>query len=533
MAYIRCNTNPRRFLLVTLQQNGIEDFDTLDATVEEEKPLPQPIEAAPDDDTEDQASNKKAAALPEYNLETHADFERNQEAADWLTSNPNAYNIRSYEDTLTAADAPAGSPDMSDAMDHSERNGKNIKLRKPELHKHHQAYRASEEKSSDKGLYDDEMLYSFGDLNLKDAEGDATNSVEYTNGRNEDSYGGSNVEDSPKDWSQDPMHDDSDAAATYGDEIGDHVEEDTDTIKITAPSSQKNGERHRTEGGKITKEKDSKGEQEASPLHHKTRRRPNVLRHGKFEKAHEHGSDKTVGYDGVSGDHQLNIEVDSKTKTVHLGNMTIHISVADHLKDREESEEGSGTAGQNMEPARDEKTNGDASKPRKDGAQSSTSISSGGTTHSVRQQPLRGVPKEAPDKTKLQYNNSNIAAKSKSGTVDSTNELKELSEELKSMEELMAIFQKNNAAKTKENTPSPAEGEEKKERSERERQRLSPVEQEESATKRKQESRPDTRGKYLISTHYAAVRLRTPVETANHPLFFFHFRSVVFYHYCS
>lgn len=37
--------------------------------------------------------------MPEYHLDTKADFERNQEAIDWLMKDPNEYNVKSYVDS--------------------------------------------------------------------------------------------------------------------------------------------------------------------------------------------------------------------------------------------------------------------------------------------------------------------------------------------------------------------------------------------------------------------------------------------------
>ncbi|XP_032229791.2 uncharacterized protein LOC5505573 isoform X2 [Nematostella vectensis] len=110
-----------------LQQNGIEDMFPLDATVElgHRKRLPRPIEA-----TEVKTAEKDAFGdsnddeeymkdMPEYNVETKADYKGNEEAAEWLMNNPNKFNVMPEEDSkgLVSEDDLAKQGAMSDEAD--------------------------------------------------------------------------------------------------------------------------------------------------------------------------------------------------------------------------------------------------------------------------------------------------------------------------------------------------------------------------------------------------------------------------------
>lgn len=94
-----------------LQENGIDDPYPLDATIEYEhnKKLPKPIiatETNPKDKSsfnyEDPEDTRYGSNdMPEYDVETKADFKANQEAADWLMHDPNKFNVMPDEDTKT------------------------------------------------------------------------------------------------------------------------------------------------------------------------------------------------------------------------------------------------------------------------------------------------------------------------------------------------------------------------------------------------------------------------------------------------
>jgi hypothetical protein len=108
-----------------LEQNGIEDPYPLDATIEYEdkKILPKPIIATENnvqdkssftyEDPDDQRYDSND--MPEYGVETKADFKGNQEAADWLMHDPNKFNIMPDEDTKTLfSDGQDSSKESSD-----------------------------------------------------------------------------------------------------------------------------------------------------------------------------------------------------------------------------------------------------------------------------------------------------------------------------------------------------------------------------------------------------------------------------------
>lgn len=92
-----------------LQENGIEDFRPLDVSMETEG---YPYEGEKYKNGNDQLSvsdsNKDEEYglrdMPEYNVETKADFKGNQEAIDWLMKDPNDFNVKSFEDSSELGD---------------------------------------------------------------------------------------------------------------------------------------------------------------------------------------------------------------------------------------------------------------------------------------------------------------------------------------------------------------------------------------------------------------------------------------------
>ncbi|KAK3734432.1 hypothetical protein QZH41_019758, partial [Actinostola sp. cb2023] len=93
-----------------LQQTGIEDPYPLDATIEYEsrKKLPTPIVATENDPSEKEPTFNYedpedtryiTNEMPEYSLETKADFKGNEEAAEWLMHDPNRFNVMPDDDT--------------------------------------------------------------------------------------------------------------------------------------------------------------------------------------------------------------------------------------------------------------------------------------------------------------------------------------------------------------------------------------------------------------------------------------------------
>ncbi|KAL9983266.1 hypothetical protein ACROYT_G005412 [Oculina patagonica] len=93
-----------------LQENGIEDFHPLDVSLDTED---DPYEGEKYKNGIDQISvsdsNQKDGGyglrdMPEYNVETKADFKGNQEAIDWLMKDPNDFNVKSFEDSSVLGD---------------------------------------------------------------------------------------------------------------------------------------------------------------------------------------------------------------------------------------------------------------------------------------------------------------------------------------------------------------------------------------------------------------------------------------------
>ena len=93
-----------------LQKNGIEDFRPLDVTMDtDEDPSDnQQYENEIDQFSVSDNSNKNRdydlKSMPEYNLETKADFKANQEVIDWMMKDPNDFNVKSYEDSSVLED---------------------------------------------------------------------------------------------------------------------------------------------------------------------------------------------------------------------------------------------------------------------------------------------------------------------------------------------------------------------------------------------------------------------------------------------
>ena len=92
-----------------LQENGIEDFRPLDVSLETDE---DQYEGEKYKNGVDQISLSDSSKdggydlrdMPEYNLETKADFKGNQEAIDWLMKDPNDYNVKSFEDSSVLGD---------------------------------------------------------------------------------------------------------------------------------------------------------------------------------------------------------------------------------------------------------------------------------------------------------------------------------------------------------------------------------------------------------------------------------------------
>ena len=93
-----------------LQENGIEDFRPLDGSLETDG---DQYEGEKYRNGEDQISVSDSSKdggydlrdMPEYNVETKADFKGNQEAIDWLIKDPNDFNVKSFEDSSVLGDA--------------------------------------------------------------------------------------------------------------------------------------------------------------------------------------------------------------------------------------------------------------------------------------------------------------------------------------------------------------------------------------------------------------------------------------------
>lgn len=87
-----------------LQENGIEDFRPLDVSLEAdgdqyegEKYKNGVDQISLSDSSKDGGYDLRD--MPEYNVETKADFKGNQEAIDWLMKDPNDFNVKSFEDS--------------------------------------------------------------------------------------------------------------------------------------------------------------------------------------------------------------------------------------------------------------------------------------------------------------------------------------------------------------------------------------------------------------------------------------------------
>ena len=115
-----------------LQENGIEDFRPLDVSLETEE---DPYEGEKYTNGNDQISvsdsNKDegygSRDMPEYNVETKADFKGNQEAIDWLMKDPNDFNVKSFEDSSVLEDTDSFSQNSySTNKEHQDETENNV-----------------------------------------------------------------------------------------------------------------------------------------------------------------------------------------------------------------------------------------------------------------------------------------------------------------------------------------------------------------------------------------------------------------------
>lgn len=92
-----------------LQENGIEDFRPLDVSLEtvgdqyEGERYKNGLDQISVSDSSKDGGND-FRDMPEYNVETKADFRGNQEAIDWLMKDPNDFNVKSFEDSSVLGD---------------------------------------------------------------------------------------------------------------------------------------------------------------------------------------------------------------------------------------------------------------------------------------------------------------------------------------------------------------------------------------------------------------------------------------------
>lgn len=130
-----------------LQENGIEDFHPLDVSLDTED---DPYEGEKYKNGIDQISvsdsNKDGGYglrdMPEYNVETKADFKENQEAIDWLMKDPNDFNVKSFEDSSVLGDTDSFSqniyPTYKENQDETENNAQsNFHHRNEGSKRHH------------------------------------------------------------------------------------------------------------------------------------------------------------------------------------------------------------------------------------------------------------------------------------------------------------------------------------------------------------------------------------------------------------
>ena len=95
-----------------LQKDGIEDFRPLDFSVETDEDASKSdsqqygngIDQMSVTDNGNKNEGYDLRNMPEYNMETKADFKGNQEAIDWMMKDPNDYNVKSYEDSSVLGD---------------------------------------------------------------------------------------------------------------------------------------------------------------------------------------------------------------------------------------------------------------------------------------------------------------------------------------------------------------------------------------------------------------------------------------------
>ena len=124
-----------------LQENGIEDFRPLDVTIEtDEGPHKEKKHHKEKDQmlvshTGDNDEGYNLQDMPEYKMETKADFEENQEAIDWLMKDPNEYNAKSFEDSDALEDTNNFGLDM-DFPNMEDQHRTNFRQRKKGKERH-------------------------------------------------------------------------------------------------------------------------------------------------------------------------------------------------------------------------------------------------------------------------------------------------------------------------------------------------------------------------------------------------------------
>lgn len=557
-------------MLVMLQENGIEDFDTLDATVETQKPPSKAIEATSEEDRRtddrdltDEETNYDAANLPEYNVETRADFEGNQEAADWLTQNPNSFNIKqSYEDTLSLDDKDSmdmESKGRSSSFVKEMANSESEKAvsytpHKGSRHRHYKSQAATQmpQREEDNDSNNDDTFYNFGDLNLKETEeentngkyfnentnGDAYNEAKYTDYDNyerpEDRFKDTDNVDESNNTKDDENEDEDYRADNEGKEAASQTnnDEQQDEDREAQENTRDNSGKDASEGNPESKE--SKHQNKEDERTHSERESlgsgatdtdPHEENNNKVE-----GSDNTqdnkdglrkVSSDASSGD-QIDINVDSKTKSFRLGNMTIHIKLSDSLREHKASPVETTVSGKDTKSTELSKQK-ENQKDRNLGVP--TGSSKNFTTGHSKKEPsnlnekMRKVFSKAPDTsldTALQNNHGgdkgNYAEKpsvhspksnadgSGSQAGSSKDDLEELSKQLKSIKELMQLMKEDN---DKQTLPSPQKH--KEQVNSNQQKSAASTEQEVTASRRKQESKTeDTHGKSNLLRPYGS-----------------------------
>ena len=164
-----------------LQENGIEDFRPLDVSLETdgdqyegEKYKNRLGQISVSDSSKDGGYDLRD--MPEYNVETKADFRGNQEAIDWLMKDPNDFNVKSFEDSSVLGDIGSFSHNTyfthKENQDKTENNAhSNFHHRNDGSKRHH----GPSVKDSTSFAHDSNS-YSFQDYDPED-EGDPTNHI--------------------------------------------------------------------------------------------------------------------------------------------------------------------------------------------------------------------------------------------------------------------------------------------------------------------------------------------------------------------